>query len=228
VPEIVAERVELAFGEGAARTSALRDVNAAIAPEAFTIIMGPSGSGKTSLLSVLGALMTPDKGRVLVDGADLTTMSAEQLAAFRRKYIGFVFQSFRLMAGLTAEENVRMSLTMRGMRDSRNHALRALAEVGLERKGHLKPDAMSGGEKQRVAVARALAHDPMIVLADEPTASLDRASGLQVGDLLKAAVQRPGRALIVVTHDERLRPLADRVIFMEDGTIVREARKQYA
>jgi len=220
VPEIVAERVDLAFGKGDARTSALRDVNVTIEPEAFTIVMGPSGSGKTSLLTVLGALIAPDRGRVAVGGRDLTSMCSERLAAFRRENVGFVFQSFRLMAGLTAEENVRMSLSMRGALDSKKRALRALAEVGLERKAHLKPDAMSGGEKQRVAVARALAHDPMILLADEPTASLDRASGIQVGEMLKAAVHRPGRVLIVVTHDERLRPFADRVIQMEDGTVV--------
>ena len=203
---------------------ALTGVDVSLGPGLFTIITGPSGSGKTSLLSVIGSLILPDAGRVMVEGFDLAAMSDSGRAAFRRQKVGFVFQSFRLLPALSAEENVRMSLSMRGFGDDRRLARSALATVGLGGKEHLLPDALSGGEKQRVAVARALAHDPIIVLADEPTSSLDKASGLQVVQLLSDKLLSSSRVLVVVTHDERVMPFAQRVISMEDGRIVADSR----
>ncbi len=184
------------------------------------MITGPSGSGKTSLLTVLGALLAPDRGRVLVDGLDLGGLSASQRTRFRKRRVGFVFQSFRLMDSLTADENVRMSLAMRGVPEARTRSVAALAQVGLRSKLHLKPSQLSGGERQRVAVARALAHDPDIIFADEPTASLDRENGLRIGELLALAAQRPGRSVVVVSHDDRLTPFAKRVVRMEDGQVL--------
>jgi putative ABC transport system ATP-binding protein len=184
--------------------------------------MGPSGSGKTSLLTILGALARPDAGTVLVDGADLTAMSEEERVDFRRTQIGFIFQSFRLMNALTAEENVCMSLTMRGMPDARRLALSALDAVGLANKRSLRPKELSGGEKQRVAVARALAHRPTIVLADEPTASLDSVSGARVVELLRSAVSDQGRLVLIVTHDDRLVQTAQRIVRIEDGRVCKD------
>jgi putative ABC transport system ATP-binding protein len=216
--------VKLAFGKGQARTFALAGVDVCLGPGLFTIITGPSGSGKTSLLSVIGSLIRPDAGRVMVDGLDLGAMSDSGRAAFRREKIGFVFQSFRLLPSLSAEENVRMSLSMRGLGDDRRKARSALATVGLGGKEHLLPDALSGGEKQRVAVARALAHDPVFLLADEPTSSLDKASGLKVVELLSDTLLSSARVLVVVTHDDRVMPFAKRVISMEDGKVVADSR----
>jgi putative ABC transport system ATP-binding protein len=220
VPRIIADSVELSFGAGPGRTHALQGVNLTIEPGGLTMITGPSGSGKTSLLTVLGALLAPDRGRVLVDGLDLGGLSASQRTRFRKRRVGFVFQSFRLMDSLTADENVRMSLAMRGVPEARTRSVAALAQVGLRSKLHLKPSQLSGGERQRVAVARALAHDPDIIFADEPTASLDRENGLRIGELLALAAQRPGRSVVVVSHDDRLTPFAKRVVRMEDGQVL--------
>jgi putative ABC transport system ATP-binding protein len=218
--------VKLAFGKGQARTMALAGVDLTLEPGIFTIITGPSGSGKTSLLSIIGSLIRPDSGRVVVDGLDIAAMSDSGRAAFRREKIGFVFQSFRLLPALSAEENIRMSLSMRGLGDDRRKARSALATVGLGGKAHLLPDALSGGEKQRVAVARALAHDPPFLLADEPTSSLDKASGLQVVQLLSDTLVALSRVLVVVTHDERVMPFAKRVVAMEDGKVVADNRSR--
>jgi putative ABC transport system ATP-binding protein len=219
VLEIRVEDVHLSFGKGQAATPALRGATFTVRPNEFTMVAGPSGSGKTSVLSLVGALVTPTSGRVLFGDRDLSAMRPNALAELRRKDIGYVFQAFRLMAGLSAEENVRMSLDMRGVANPRKLAREALEGVGLAAKLHLRPDQMSGGEKQRVAVARALAHDPAVILADEPTASLDRESGARVGEMLKEASRRPGRFLVVVSHDDRLVPQADRIIRMEDGRV---------
>jgi putative ABC transport system ATP-binding protein len=222
VPRIEIRNLEIAYGAGAARTPALRGIDLMLEPNLLTLVMGPSGSGKTSLLTILGALARPDAGTVLVDGADLTAMSEEERVDFRRTQIGFIFQSFRLMNALTAEENVCMSLTMRGMPDARRLALSALDAVGLANKRSLRPKELSGGEKQRVAVARALAHRPTIVLADEPTASLDSVSGARVVELLRSAVSDQGRLVLIVTHDDRLVQTAQRIVRIEDGRVCKD------
>lgn len=222
MPEMVAENLEVAYGAGASRTPALRGVSTTLKPGTFTLVMGPSGSGKTSLLTILGALAPPDGGRVLVDGTDITAMSERARTEFRRKKIGFIFQSFRLMTGLTAEENVRMSLSMRGFSDDARLAREALDAVGLSQKRRLKSNELSGGEKQRVAIARALAHKPPIIFADEPTASLDSVNGARVSELLSNALSEKHRLLLVVTHDDRLLKAANRVIRIEDGRIIED------
>lgn len=225
MPSLVEMRdIKLAFGEGAARTPALAGVDLALEPGLLTVISGPSGSGKTSLISILGAMLAPDSGTVSFDGVDITRLSPDGRSAFRREKIGYIFQSFRLMPALDAEENICLSLEIRRLDRRRERARAALATVGLAAKAHLKPSAMSHGEKQRVAVARAIAHDPPIVLADEPTASLDAANGVQVTKLLAELARDAGRIVAVVTHDPRVLPVAQRIIRLEDGRIVGDER----
>lgn len=214
--------VWLGFGAGAARVQALRGVAVAFASGSLTLVTGPSGGGKTSLLSVVGALVQPDRGQVVVDGQDLGQLDRHALAAFRRERVGFVFQAFRLVRSLTARENVALSLHLRGGGSRASLLARAdaaLAAVGLADRAGLRPHALSGGEKQRAAVARALAHAPALLLADEPTASLDSENGLRTMALLREVARAPGRTVVVVSHDSRAVSFADRVVLMEDGRI---------
>jgi putative ABC transport system ATP-binding protein len=211
--------VTLGFGSGAARMTALNGVDLILKPGLFTVIAGPSGSGKTSLISVLGAMLAPDSGSVLVEDRDITKLAPDRRSAFRREKVGYIFQSFRLMPALNAEENIRLSLEIRRLHKGRQRALAALDIVGLAAKAHLRPDQMSHGEKQRVAVARAIAHGPVIVLADEPTASLDAANGAQVTQLLADIARDNERIVAVVTHDPRILPVAQRIVRLEDGRI---------
>ena len=212
--------VTLGFGTGAARMSALDGIDLTLKPGVFTVISGPSGSGKTSLISILGAMLAPDSGAVLVEDTDITKLAPDRRSAFRREKIGYIFQSFRLMPALNAEENIRLSLEIRRVGEARQRSLAALDIVGLSAKAHLQPGQMSHGEKQRVAVARAIAHGPMIVLADEPTASLDAENGVQVTKLLAELARDPERIVAVVTHDPRILPVAQRIVRLEDGRIV--------
>jgi putative ABC transport system ATP-binding protein len=216
--------VTLRFGTGATQMTALNAVDLSLEPGIFTVVSGPSGSGKTSLISVLGAMMAPDSGAVLVEDCDITKLAPDRRSAFRREKIGYVFQSFRLMAALSAEENIRLSLEIRRVDSGRQCALEALEVVGLAAKAHLRPDQMSHGEKQRVALARAIAHGPKIVLADEPTASLDAVNGVHVTQLLADIARDKERIVVVVTHDPRILPVAQRVIRLEDGRIVGDQR----
>ena len=211
--------VTLGFGSGAARMTALNGVDLILKPGLFTVISGPSGSGKTSLISVLGAMLAPDSGSVLVEDRDITKLAPDRRSAFRREKVGYIFQSFRLMPALNAEENIRLSLEIRRLHKGRQRALAALDMVGLAAKAHLMPDQMSHGEKQRVAVARAIAHGPVMVLADEPTASLDAANGAQVTQLLADIARDNERIVAVVTHDPRILPVAQRIVRLEDGRI---------
>ncbi len=212
--------VSLGFGIGPARVTALDGVDLVLKPGLFTVVVGPSGSGKTSLISVLGAMIVPDQGSLIVEDRDVTRLSTKQRSEFRREKIGYVFQAFRLMPALNAEENVELSLELRRIGNAKRLAKDALDIVGLGTKAHLRPDQLSQGEKQRVAVARAIAHNPSIVLADEPTASLDAASGAQITKLLMEIAQKNERIVTVVTHDPRLLPLAQRIIRVEDGRVL--------
>jgi len=209
----------LGFGSGAARMTALNGIDLILKPGLFTVISGPSGSGKTSLISILGAMLAPDSGSVLIEDSDITKLAPDRRSAFRREKVGYIFQSFRLMPALNAEENIRLSLEIRRLHQGRQRALAALDIVGLAAKAHLRPDQMSHGEKQRVAVARAIAHRPVIVLADEPTASLDAANGAQVTQLLADIARDNERIVAVVTHDPRILPVAQRIVRLEDGRI---------
>jgi putative ABC transport system ATP-binding protein len=187
-------------------------------------LVGPSGSGKTTLLSILGCILTPDHGSVQVLGQEVAGMTPQELAAFRRDNLGFIFQSFNLFPTLSAADNIALSLTMRGVpsRDAWRQSNDLLSQVGLRHRRGARPGQMSGGECQRVAVARALAGDPAVVFADEPTASLDAENGQAVMKLLTRLVRERGVTLVVVTHDNRIFPYADRVLRLEDGCMAHQ------
>jgi putative ABC transport system ATP-binding protein len=214
------------YAAGKLTQTALDDVSIAFQPNEFTLIMGPSGSGKTTFLSVLGCLLTPDSGRVTMLGQNVTPLSEKKKRDFRRKHVAFVFQAFRLLDSLTALENVGVILDIEGIhgRRGRQIAVEALATVGLSDKTHLKPDQMSGGEKQRVAIARAIARNAPIILADEPTASLDAASGKQIIELLTDVSSQADRFVVVVSHDYRWKQYAKRVVTLQDGKVTADER----
>ena len=205
------------FGEGDLALRVLHPATVRIARGEVTVIMGPSGSGKTTLLSILGLVLTPTEGEVRFAGTRVSGASADALAAFRRQQIGFVFQQFNLIAGLTALENAALPLVPASERDRR--ATAALAHVGLADRAAMKPRSLSGGQQQRVAIARALVSEAPVILCDEPTASLDHASGDTVLTLLRQLAVESARAVVVVTHDERVLSIADRVLDVVDGHV---------
>jgi putative ABC transport system ATP-binding protein len=212
--------VSRTYGQGAAEVHALLDVDLSVEAGQMVAVMGPSGSGKSTLLTIAGTLEEPSSGEVLIGGALVTEMSRNAKARLRRQYIGYVFQDFNLLPGLTAAENVALPLELDGIsaRKARLTGLRALDELGLgERAGNF-PDQLSGGERQRVAIARAVVGDRRLLLADEPSGALDSANGEAVMRLIHAACKR-GVAAVVVTHDAQLASWADRVVFLRDGRI---------
>jgi putative ABC transport system ATP-binding protein len=223
VPErsLSVENVHLSYGSGPGARLALGGVTAAFAAGEMTLLTGPSGSGKTSLLTLLGCILRPDSGEVHILGERAARLSEDARTRLRLRCIGFIFQSFRLFESLSARENVALALRLNGFR--RPERLRrseaVLSELGLARQMHLKPKELSGGEKQRVALARAIAHDPPIVLADEPTASLDSENGMKVSALLRQMAVEQRRIVVVVSHDERLGKYAHRRLHMLDGHI---------
>ncbi len=187
----------------------------------IVVLLGPSGSGKTTLLNLVSGIDLPTAGEVLIDGENLTRMTERERTLFRRDRIGFVFQFFNLIPTLTVEENLLLPLELSGRDTPQDHARARslLAEVGLADRADVYPDRLSGGEQQRVAVARALSHAPAVVLADEPTGNLDRRTGQTVLDLLEALARSAGKTVLVVTHSEQAVPLADRVVELRDGAI---------
>jgi putative ABC transport system ATP-binding protein len=222
VPDLIVDDVHVTFGTGLQAMRALAGVSLTLDRGGLALLMGPSGSGKTTLLSVMGGILPPDAGRVLIDGTEVAGLAEAERAAVRRQKIGFVFQAFRLMSALTAEENVAVALSIRGMatRQALARARACLEDVGLSSKCRVRADRLSGGEKQRVAVARALVGDAPILLADEPTASLDSLNGLAIATLLKEVAKQKQRVVVVVSHDERLVPFADRVLHLRDGRLL--------
>ena len=212
------------LGHGAGQIRALKGVDLALKGGQLTLLMGPSGSGKTTLLSILGCMLTPTEGTIRVRGDSIAGKNPEDLAKLRRENIGFVFQSYHLFPTLSAADNVRLALDVRGEtgRDAADKSRAALARVGLSNKTRNYPRQLSGGEQQRVAIARAVVGDPSVILADEPTAALDTENGKAIMGILAAIAKDPGRGVLVVTHDPRLVPFADRIIHIEDGLIVRE------
>jgi putative ABC transport system ATP-binding protein len=215
------------LGRGAGKVRALKGVSLALNPGELTLLMGPSGSGKTTLLSIMGCILSPTSGSLSIAGNSTEGLSPEQLAALRRRHVGFIFQSYNLFPTLSAEENVRLALDVRGGRGSQAivDAQRALYQVGLRHRLKSYPGNLSGGEQQRVAVARALAGSPSVILADEPTAALDSENGLAVMGLLSQIAKDKSRAVLAVTHDPRTVPFADRILRIEDGLIVGEERR---
>ncbi len=224
---IEASGIVKVLGEGAGRVDALRGIDLSLAGGELTLLMGPSGSGKTTLLSVLGCMLSPTSGTVGIRGRSTTGLSPEALAQVRRENVGFVFQSYHLFPTLTAAENVRLALDVRGDRSPRARikADEALATVGLSHKANAFPRGLSGGEQQRVAIARAIVGDASVILADEPTAALDSENGQAVMTVLAEIAKDPARALFIVTHDPRIMPFADRILRIEDGRIVGDERR---
>jgi putative ABC transport system ATP-binding protein len=210
-------------GSGAARVQVLRGVDLTIRGGEFVAVTGPSGSGKSTLLHQAAGLDRPTSGCVRICGQDLTPLCDDGRALLRRRCIGLVFQAFHLLDVLTAEENVSLPLAIAGVRDgeARSRAVHALQRVGLAHRGHHRPGQLSGGEQQRVAVARALVADPPILLADEPTGNLDSDSSRRIMVLLRDLVDRLGVALLLVTHDPACAGMADRVVYLRDGQIER-------
>jgi putative ABC transport system ATP-binding protein len=223
-PILSARDVYKGFGAGTGRAPILRGVTLAIHRGQTVFLVGPSGSGKTTLLSILGCLLRPDQGSVGVLGQEVSRMSPTELTAVRRQYIGFVFQNFHLFPTLSALDNVCLTLTMRGLpaQVAQRRAADILDRVCLGHRARLRPAQLSTGECQRVAVARALATEPAILFADEPTASLDTENGRVVMHLLRDLVRQRGATLVVVTHDERIYPFADRILQLKDGRVSRE------
>jgi putative ABC transport system ATP-binding protein len=214
-------QVSKVYGEGPTAVHALREVDLSVQGGELVAVMGPSGSGKSTLLTIAGSLEEPTSGEVLVGGSELSGMARNQRARLRRRLIGYVFQDFNLLAGLTAAENVALPLELDGVsaRAARPVGLAALAELGLADQAGRYPDELSGGERQRVAIARAVVGDRRLLLADEPTGALDSVNGEGVMRLLRAACGR-GVAGVVVTHDAQLASWAHRVVFLRDGRVV--------
>jgi putative ABC transport system ATP-binding protein len=200
-------------------------IDLSIAPGEFVAILGPSGSGKSTLLALMAGLDRPSEGEIMLDGHPIQNLSEDDLALLRRRMIGFVFQSFQLLGNLTARENVLLPLELAGARDARARADALLLAVGLGERGHHYPSQLSGGEQQRVALARAFGPKPPILLADEPTGNLDRATGEVVLETLQELRRETGTTLVLVTHDPEVAGLADRCIHLRDGRIEREERR---
>lgn len=207
------------FGDGATEVTAVRNVSLVVEPGEVVLIMGPSGSGKTTLLSMMGALLRPTEGSINLDGQAISELSEGRLPDIRLRQFGFIFQDFNLLSALTALENVAIVAELAGLRGraAREKAGAALTELGLGARLDFLPEKLSGGEKQRVAIARALVNDPALILADEPTANLDSKIGHEIMRLLRKIAKEQGRSVVVVSHDQRIRDIADRVLWLEDG-----------
>jgi len=217
---LIARGLTKTFGEGDLAVTAVHDVDLEVARGEVVLIMGPSGSGKTTLLSMLGGMLRPSSGTIMVDGIDLTTARERDLPRLRARHFGFVFQDFNLLSALSAIENVELACNLAGVTGAAAHdrARLLLERFGLGERLHFLPAKLSGGEQQRVALARALANDPPLLLADEPTANLDSKIGHEVGRLLRTLATDEARSVLLVSHDSRLKEIADRVLWLEDGT----------
>ncbi|WP_353117803.1 ABC transporter ATP-binding protein [Nitratidesulfovibrio sp.] len=216
-----ARDIGMVFGSGDSVQHALRGVCLSVSAGEVLMLRGPSGSGKTTLLSIMGGILSPTQGELYIDGHPMTGLSPRERSRLRLRYFGFIFQEYNLFTTLSCVQNVQVALDLRGVprEQARKLAADTLREVGLGAKLHESPARLSGGQKQRLAVARALAGDPLVLLADEPTAALDSVNGLMIMALLRDLAHARGRAVIVVTHDDRITPYADRVVHIEDGRI---------
>jgi putative ABC transport system ATP-binding protein len=224
-PLVELRNLTKAYEEGGRRRTVLREASVAIARGELAVLVGRSGSGKSTVLNLIAGIDLPDSGEVVIDGVPLSRLPERERTLFRRDRIGFVFQFFNLIPTLTVEENLLLPLELKGRvrPEQRRAALGLLEEVGLADRAGSFPDRLSGGEQQRVAVARALAHDPLLVLADEPTGNLDLDTGLQVLEILDRLTRRAGKTMVMVTHGREVIGLADRVFRMEDCRLVEDA-----
>jgi putative ABC transport system ATP-binding protein len=223
-PRIELRQLTRRLPSGGRELTILDRVDLAIAPGEFVAVLGPSGSGKSTLLALMAGLDRPTSGEVLIDGAPIQAMSEDGLALLRRRKIGFVFQSFQLLGNLTARENVLLPIELLGLSNPFDRADELLDAVGLTDRGHHYPSQLSGGEQQRIALARAFAARPPILLADEPTGNLDGATGRRVLELLTGLRAREGTTLVLVTHDPAVAALAGRQIHLRDGRVERDER----
>jgi len=217
---LIAQEVTREYKSGDLEIAVLRNVSFTIPQGGFVAIVGPSGSGKTTLLGLLAGLDTPTRGKVILDGHDLTTMTENERAKLRGEKVGFVFQSFQLIPTLTARENIQVPLELQGVDGAASRANELLERVGLANRGHHFPTQLSGGEQQRVAIARAFANSPRILFADEPTGNLDANTGTLVFDLLESLNRESGSTIVLVTHDAVLAQRAARTIRLSDGNVV--------
>jgi len=226
-PAVELSRVVKSYREGESERVVLREVDLSVAAGEIVVLLGRSGSGKSTLLNLVSGIDRPTSGTVRVDGVDVAALSETARTRLRRRRIGFIFQFYNLIPTLTVEENLRLPLELNGVdgADGRARALDLLAEVGLRDRASSFPDRLSGGEQQRVAVARALVHEPALVLADEPTGNLDAESARQVLALLAGLARREGKTVIAASHSEEVAALADRVLTLADGRLLeRHAR----
>ncbi len=219
---VVASEVARRYGEGDTAVDALRGVSLQVDRGKLTTVMGPSGSGKSTLMHILAGLDRPTTGTVTIDGTDITTLGDTELTKLRREHIGFIFQFFNLLPMLTAEENITLPLTIAGEKIERDWLEQLLENVGLKDRRQHRPSELSGGQQQRVAIARALISRPTVVFADEPTGNLDSKTGGEILELLRHAVQNTGQTTVMVTHDPRSASIADHILFLADGNIVKE------
>jgi putative ABC transport system ATP-binding protein len=221
---IRSEGIEMTFPSGDQPLQVLKGIDLTIKMGDIQLLMGPSGSGKTTLLSILGGILTPTAGQVFLLGQEITGLPRRELARFRLRNIGFIFQGFNLFPALTAAENIEAALNLKGFKgkDARQQALKLLEQVGLADKTQSLPNDLSGGQKQRIAIARSLAGKPRLILADEPTAALDSQRGRAVIELLRSLAKEEGCTVVMVTHDSRIMDIADRVVYVEDGTVSTE------
>jgi putative ABC transport system ATP-binding protein len=221
-PVVVAADVARRYGEGETAVDALRGVSVDIESARLTAVMGPSGSGKSTLMHILAGLDKPTTGTVQVAGTEITTLGDNDLTKLRRQHIGFVFQFFNLLPMLNARENITLPLTISGEKPDDGWVDKVVADVGLTDRLSHRPSELSGGQQQRVAIARALISKPTVLFADEPTGNLDSKTGQEILQLLRASVDTLDQTTVMVTHDARAAAIADRILFLADGLIVRE------
>jgi putative ABC transport system ATP-binding protein len=220
-PAVAARAVTRRFGEGETAVDALRGVSLEVASGELTAVMGPSGSGKSTLMHILAGLDRPTTGSVEIEGTEISTLKDNELTKLRREHVGFVFQFFNLLPMLTAEENVVLPLTIAGEKPDKKWVDELLEKIGIADRRHHRPAELSGGQQQRVAIARALVSRPTVVFADEPTGNLDSSTSGEILELVRDSVNSYGQTLVMVTHDAHAAAIADRILFLGDGLIVR-------
>lgn len=229
MPALQGVHLSRSFGQGEMKTTVLHDVSLQLFAGQITLLMGPSGSGKSTLLAILSGLLRPDSGRVMALGHDLWALSDQERERFRLRHCGFIFQGYNLFGALTARQQLEMVLRWgegASAHDARRRSEEMLSLLGLSKKQHLRPTEMSGGEKQRVAIGRALIKEPNFCFADEPTSALDWKAGQQVIELLRSAAHDRGATVLVVAHDARIIEHVDRVIHMEDGRLWQQEERE--
>lgn len=219
------KNVNKSYLEGKTEHSVLRKLDLNVSTGEIIILLGKSGSGKSTLLNIIGGIDIPDSGTVLIDGADITKLSEKERTLVRRNKIGFIFQFFNLISTLNVKENLLLPLELTNAKNTEERICSILSEVGLANRANTYPDKLSGGEQQRIAIARALIHNPDIILADEPTGNLDYETGLQIVDLLDRVVKKKGKTMIMVTHSKDVVGLADKIYSLKEGKL-KELKKE--